>query len=214
MMTHTGRLSQNPIGSRTLGSGRSGARRRIRRWFSIVEVVLALCILGIGLVAIMRLFSVGLASNRDAIAEKYAADSADHFLHMFAMQLKKPANDYANWRNIGLSLPVSKPSDAEPGNWVDWFTSGNATVQHAVNSYRFIKIEQKAAAAKAADFSAVYRVWRGAVTYWRYNEGAWQEEAMSENNAIAIHVEVSWPAPVPYEKRQKSLYCLEVFKPE
>ncbi len=185
-----------------------GARRR----FSLVEVVLALGILGVGLVQVMRLFPVGLNSVRDAAAERYAADSADHFLHQFALQLKNPSEDYANWAKFGLSLPTSKPQGQEPVQWTLWFSGASTSCWTGPGSCEYVKVEQRTPEADVADFAAIYRIWRDSVSYWKYEDGAWVEEAIEDSAAMGINVEASWPATVPYSQRQTSLYRLEMFK--
>jgi type II secretory pathway pseudopilin PulG len=180
--------------------------------FSLVEVVLALGILGIGLVQVMRLFPVGLSSVRDAVAERYAADSADHFLHQIALQLKNSSNEYANWQRYGLSLPDSKPQGEEPTEWNEWFSGPSTTCWTESDTCQFVKVEQRTQDAELADFSAIYRIWRDSVSYWNYEDGNWVEETIDEDTALGLNVEVSWPATVPYQQRQTALYRLEIFK--
>lgn len=191
---------------------RSGGRVR-RRWFSLIEVVLGLGLLAFGILTTMRLLPVSLRANRDSIAESYAADSVDEFLHSLAAKMKDPAGDFAGWEKYGLSLPTSKPTSTEPSQtWTEWYSDESTTFWRGGSQYQYYKVERKTPGVSATDFSGVFRVWRGSVTFSSYSSGSWQESTASTDVAIALNVEVSWPEFLPYNRRQKSLYSLEVFK--
>jgi|GEM_PF-1172560 len=203
-----------------LVSGRLAAVRQTpggsvrRRRFSLIEVVLGLGLLAFGILTTMRLLPVSLNANRDSIAESYAADGVDEFLHSLATKLKDPAGDYGNWATQGLSLPTSKPTATEPSeqNWSEWKSDQTTTFWRGGSRNQFYKVERRTPGIPAADFAGVFRVWRDSVTFSSYAGGAWQESTASTDVAIAVHVEVSWPAFLPYARRKKSLYSLEVFK--
>ena len=184
--------------------------------FNMIEVVLGIGLIVFGLVTTLGLFPVGLSAARNAIGETYAADSADQFLHFLATRLRVPTDDYANWDGFGKKLPEEKPTSAEPpdGEWIEWFSEDTVTYWRGGSLNQFYRIEQKAAGSAVADFLAVYRVWREGVSYSRYVDGAWEEVVASADVALAINLEVSWPEGLPYERRQKALYSLEVYKPQ
>jgi len=191
-------------------------RRTRRHPFNMIEVVLGLGLIAFGLVSTLGLFPVGLNASRDSIAESYAADSADQFLHFLATRLKDPGagNDFPNWDTYGKTLPTTKPSATDPTTWSNWFSDATTTFLYAGASKEFYKVEQRAAGATHADFSAIYRVWRESVTYSAYIGGVWQEITASDDAALGINIEVSWPSNIPYASRQKSLYHIEVYKPQ
>jgi len=184
-----------------------------RHMFSIIEVVLAVCILGIGLVYIMRLYGTGLRSARDSVARKFTADSVDHFLHSYALQLKDPTGDFRNWNTMGLALPSAKPGASEPANWTVWQNDGcTKSWRGPSGSTDIVRIAQCSNGAEIPDFEAVYRIWRDTVKYWKYDGATWQEINVPPDQALALNVEVSWPIVAPYENRQKSLFRFEVFR--
>jgi len=182
----------------------------------MVEVVLGMGLISFGMISVLGLFPVGLNAARDSIAESYAADSADQFLHALVTRLKIPnaLGQYQNWEDYGKALPSTKPSGTEPSAWTQWFSDDNTTLSAGGASNEFYRVEQRAAGAAAADFTAIYRVWREEVTYSEYNAGVWQQVTASEDQALAINMEVSWPAHLEYNRRQKSLFRLEVYKPQ
>lgn len=190
-----------------------GTRVRSRRLaFSLIEVVLGLGLIAFGIISILGLFPVGLTATRDAISESYAADSVDEFLHILASRLKDPTNDFANWNDFGVALPTTKPSDSEPQNWTVWISQDTTTLWYGGLNREFYRVEQRGAGAQVPDFDAVYRLWRSPVTISRFEDGAWIEGTVSEDVAMAINVEASWPVRIPYARRGKALYRLEVYR--
>ena len=181
--------------------------------FSLPEVTLSLAILGAGLTSTMRLITTSLTTRRNSLGETYAADSAERMLNLFAWQLRNPQNNYEKWDSLGLSLPSSKPGVLEPRTWHEWTSEENMTLWRGTG-YDFMKVEQKATGASSPDFSAVYRLWRGAVSTWQYVDGDWTEVGVSPNRAMTVKLEISWPVEAPYAQRRKVLYTLNVFKPE
>ena len=197
-----------------------------RHYFSMIEVVLGIGLITFGLVNVMRLFPVSLNATRDSIADSYAANSADQFLHFLSAKLRDPSNNHENWQRYGLALPSAKPSSTEPSQtWRPWFgeylnadSPESWTTKFSVggSANQYYKIEQRAAGPQdgpgRSDFSAVYRVWRNDISFPHYVDGSWQQIKANENVAMAINIEISWPLALPYRRRHKSLYHLEVYK--
>ncbi len=193
----------------------AAARRRGRALrFNMVEVVLGLGLISFGLVSTMGLFPIGLQATRNSVAENYAAETADQFLHYLAARLKNPTDSFGNWEQFGQTLPTEKPSETEPSQtWEEWFNEDTTTFWYAGSYNQYYKIEQSAVGAEKPDFTAICRVWRGGVTYSRYTDGEWVEATASDDYALSINIEISWPQQLPYDRRQKALYNLEVYKP-
>ena len=85
----------------------TGRRRQAacRRFYSMIEMALAIGVVAVGMISVLALFPVGLDANRDAVAESYAADAADMFLNFFAQSLK---SDPTVWTTFA-ALPTTKP---------------------------------------------------------------------------------------------------------
>ena len=199
--------------------------RNVSVRFNLVEVVLGMGLIAFGLVSTIGLFPVGLTANRDAIAESLAADGADQFLHLLAARLKDPANSFQNWTDFGLSLPTYKPGPYEPSAtaWTVWMTepanpnpsdAWTTRYWYGGSTKEYYRMEQKVAASASVESSAIYRVWRDTVMYPQYVAGVWTQVAADPDRALVLNLEVSWPSTLPYERRHKSLYQLEVFKPQ
>jgi type II secretory pathway pseudopilin PulG len=187
--------------------------------FNMIEVLLALGVIAIGAVSIMALFPYGFASSRDSVAESFAGDSADQFLHWFAAQARTPGG----WAITAdpTWLPAAKPPVPAPGasETPAWGTAAAITPnlqyqQHSADAGVLKVVFQRGSAAMPiVDFSSVYRLWREDVTTPNPNPTIGGSITMSPLSALAINLEASWPAELPYQRRQKAVYRLEVFKP-
>ena len=156
------------------------------RFFNMVECALALAVVAIGVVSIVALFPVGMNATRDAIADSYAADAADLFLHYQAGRLK------TSWSNTsGILIKSSTPP---PTGSPVTIPGTSTTMVDGLNGAILIQ--------QGTDFSGLFRIWRSNIV-----------STIPQNIAVGLNLEVSWPAQAPYLKRQRALYYLEVFNP-
>ncbi|OGV65199.1 MAG: hypothetical protein A3K19_24205 [Lentisphaerae bacterium RIFOXYB12_FULL_65_16] len=212
--------SLDPLRSASFRRGPQDCGSGVRaHGFNLIEVVLGLGLIAIGLLSAVGAFPMCLNATRDSIAESYASESADQLLHVLAAVLKTPDEDghYENWDDYGRQLPYDKPSSTEPYSWttLSWLSGDTVTFRCGGTDNQFYFVEQKPAGAKSCDFTGVYRVWKTAVKYSVYQDGVgWTEATADDGIAIGLNMEISWPANVPYERRAKALYHLEVYKPQ
>jgi type II secretory pathway pseudopilin PulG len=191
----------------------------------MIEVLLALGVIAIGAVSVMALFPYGFASSRDSVAESFAGDSADQFLHWFAAQTR---TNWAGYAGDTTQLPSTKPPpplppptgtgfETDSGAWEASSTTitPNLLYRKHGSDAGVLKVTfQRGDAPPIVDFSGVYRIWREAVTVpYLTATGASGETTLATDVAVAINLEASWPAELPYQRRQKAVYRLEVFKP-
>ena len=183
------------------------------RAFTLLEVILGLGVLAFGVISLLALFPVTLRASRDSLAETYAAESADQFLQFFGGKLKTPDDNYQAWREIGQALPTSKPGVAEPdGEYEQWFSEGMSTFSASADSFAFQRLERCTQANGVKDFTAICRVWRTPVTITRFANDTWSTRELSSDEALGLNVEISWPAELPYLRRHKAIYHLEIFR--
>lgn len=171
------------------------------------------------------------------------ADQFVHLLkaRMTAADDGSSGGNEVNWATYALALPEIKPAGSEPTSWETWLYQGVITYSVGGTQKQFYRIRQEGVDKKIAlenvkeqetseatqedvekvrvtpfdpQFVAVCRVWRTPVTIAHYELGTWQEITFTPDQAIGLNVEISWPADKPYASRQKSLYQLEVYRPE
>ena len=192
-------------------SKRIAGAKRVRT-FNLVEIVLAMGAIAVGLVSIMALFPVGLNASRSAMAESYAAEAADQFLHWMQYKIDTTANGWSEYMvgggssEIGTGVPgaADKAFFADSaGNWYD--PPNNTILQKTANDQIFkIVRETTGSTGDVRDFEAIMALWRGSVT----TPGG---TTIGENYAGSLNVEISWPAQLPYTERETATYVLELF---
>jgi Tfp pilus assembly protein PilV len=189
-------------------------RARVRQGFTLLEVILGLGVLAFGVISLLALFPATLRASRDSLAETYAAESADQFLQFLGGKLKTPDGNYQAWDEIGKELPTSKPGVAEPeGEYEQWFSEGMSTFSVAPDtSFAFHRLERCTQVNGVVDFTAICRVWRTPVTITTYRNNSWETTELSSDEALGLNVEISWPAELPYLRRHKAIYHLDIFK--
>lgn len=188
--------------------------------FNLVEVALAIGVIGIGIAGIMSLFPVGFQASRDAIGDNYAADSADQFLHYISRACK---NDWTVVSGIATSKQYAADGAEEALTWnykdqsedhpliqgsIDYVDSVN---DGTPDNYNIFRIIQKSG--NIVDFYGTMRIWKSTVKASVYNDGSWQQwQDTSYTSGVGLNIEISWPSEKPYMQRQKRYFYLEVFK--
>ncbi|HCE44840.1 MAG TPA: hypothetical protein DET40_14970 [Lentisphaeria bacterium] len=203
----------------------------MKKFFSLVEVTLAIAVVGIGIAGVMALFPVGFQASRDAIGDNYASSAAEQFISYFSRKcndptlddLSDPVDDTSKdfweecimWDNntasnfaddVDGSIPTTKPTvaDETAATFSATPVDGNIFPSDNQQLYRL-----KAGSTTVIDFHATVRIWRSRIN------GLWIFEANSDiPYAIAtrINVEISWPVEKPYDKREKRYYTTELFR--
>ena len=211
---------------------------RTKSHFTMIELMLALGVCVIGICGVMVLFPIGANASRDAAMETYAANAADQMLnylkYVITSDNEKWVDDYikeASPSDVN-TLPESMSSIdladvildttvwARPAAPMGSITknvfryTGDATVKGVYQLISFRNdqttgVDQTTDVAinsPLIDFRAIMNVWRQQVSMSSTYALPW-------NMAVQLNVEVSWPAALPYDARQKSRYVLEVFNP-
>ena len=186
--------------------------------FTMVEILLALGVCGIGICGIMVLFPIGANANRDAAMETYAANTADQMLHMLKYQVTTgTATSWTGKIGDSGSLPSANPAndgtnkDIKPDD-AGWSSTAetemNTIFAHsAAGIYQIISDRGSGSPSLTSDkvdFRAIMFVWWSDIDLL----GAGHDDI-----GATLNVEVTWPAALPYPSRQKAHYALEVFNP-
>jgi len=195
--------------------------RKQIHYFNIVEIALALAIVGIGIAGIMSLFPVALNATRDSIGDNNAPDVAEQFVaYMQSMVQAEGATDLT-LSTIISKLPTSNPETASPlHSWGPVGASKNVSQDGSYPGCYLIQQGSYNTSGDLAvvDFSAVVSVWKSPVMNFFLNGVAYgSSDATQAINqalakyAVALNIEISWPAEKPYSSREKRRYYLEIF---
>jgi hypothetical protein len=180
--------------------------------FSLLEVVLALAVVAFGIVSVLALLPASIKASRDSVADTHSAQVGEHLMGVLAAMIEQ-ASTSESWDDTALILPTDKPGSSEPsGGWTRWLSQGGTTLWRAGSYGEFLRVEMRRDDAPAAEFSAVCRVWRQRVNLCELVDGTWQTRTLAWSEAVALNLEVSWPAQAPYPGRSKALYSLNVFR--
>jgi len=195
--------------------------------FNMVKIVLAIGVIAIGVVSILTLFPVGLKTGRDAMATDYSAQAADEMLHWLEQQVRVKTSSYDGWVDyINRTSPPPKLPEVGSTPSPDDFDVASATGHNAECTlywkgtgsntvYKLIRyVDQPGGTANQydpgtdiLDYSAIAIVWRSKVTV----PTPTGPKQLGYGIAARINVEISWPAQIPYPRREKRVFSLELF---
>jgi Tfp pilus assembly protein PilV len=191
---------------------RCGSGHGWRHDFNLIEVVLALAVIAFGVVSVLALLPASLKANRDSVSDTHAAEVGQHLVETLAASMEK-ACDTSSWAATALVLPTGKPGTTEPDQgWTKWLSQVGVSFWHAGAAGEFQRVDMRRADADYSEFSAICRVWRQPVSISQLVDGNWMTRVLPWTDAIALNVEVSWPAQAPYAGRPKALYAMNVFR--
>ena len=214
-----------------------------RHPFTLVEILIALGICAIGVCSIMVLFPIGASASRDAAMVGYAANAADQVLHFakdcimqdesinhdsftyFTRSKNNPegwsfsnVNTYKDGDKYGLEVSLDEGED----HWNDLSNSTNEYDQDLVS----ILQDSETIIKSKSEFKNVYLVKFKTNTYEDFsclvslypriitsNLVVSPSPEFKIKGAVSLRAEVSWPAQLPYDKRQKTEYALDIFLP-
>lgn len=209
---------------------------RMRKYFNMIEVTLAIVIVSLGLVGIMALFPVGMYSSRDALGDNYVNDASQLFLTYIKLRAKQntitPPSDQTQadintqWNNTMASILTTKPDSTGSGETSNPLLSGagfSATeipgiYYHNPSPGTPIKglFRVYPGNANANDFKAAVRIWRKGTNTAIYKGGTpeWTYYSPPDTVSCALYIEFSWPVEKPYDRRTKRYFYYELFKPQ
>lgn len=206
--------------------------KKIRiQYFNIVEIALALAIVGIGIAGIMSLFPVGLNASRDAVGDTYAPDIAEQifgYVQMGCANDTRPDWTTGSATSPGMTfvtdanLPQTKPLATASEAPTTQIAGTNLWSTTAPGVFCVIQKTGVAPNPEITDFSAVIRIWKN---YFKTTvngitnvECSIRQLNIEGSNldiplkyGVAVYLEISWPAEKPYEFREKRNYAIELF---
>ncbi len=174
-------------------------------YFNLVEVALAMGVIGIGMAGIMALFPLALKASRDAVGQNYGGLAAEQFLSYLSMKCSQ------DWDTNMDAIPdgtKTAPASTVTNDWTGDFGNIYTTGTGLGNGVYGIRMNS----GSMTDFSAHASVWKTPVTSTVYSSGEWKEFSDAEYcNSANLSIELSWPAEIPYAERFFKVYTIQVF---
>ena len=188
-------------------------------FFNLVEVALAIAIVGIGISGIISLFPVGIKATNDAIGENYSSFVSNRFLGYMARMCNNPAKDFGTgardfWEECvspapsgGILATIPSQEDETGATFNSSPIEGGIYSSNNPGLYRITQ-----GSSSHTDFHATIRVWKSQIeNMYIYNVNY---PTIPYDYAVAFNIEISWPVEKPYPVREKRYYRIEIFRQE
>lgn len=181
-----------------------------RSAFNLIEITLAIAVVGIGVAAVMALLVPALNASKDSLADTYTADVVNTFVTYVRGQLSCKWGSSGEF-NIGFTGTPAEISDTAN----DWDLTGSSPLIPNTGIYSSedksifrIKVDP--------DFTAHMRIWYEVLNNTTNNPNQFNKNGTAVSPAITdglvrFYFELSWPATIPYAARKKSLYVTEFY---
>lgn len=184
-----------------------------KTYFTLVEITMAIAIIGIGMAGVMALLPIGFNAARDGMGDNYSSDMADQFLHILAQQCLMYENGgttdgWGDWiTDATPKLPGTKPTIGDTaGNGGEAFTGSSAFgIYNDTSGTAGVFYVEAKSGSDLVDFTGVMGVWTENVVH--------DTLTLDKKNAVRLCIEVSWPPEKPYDKREKRYFAFELFNP-
>ena len=204
-----------------------------RSAFNLIEITLAIAVVGIGVAAVMALLVPALNASKDSLADTYTADVVNTFMTYVRGELTRDWNNISNFNNKDEE-EVATDDMLKLDNAIYW-QLGNPLItgtgiydckdtkspdpkpddsvykpikEECANSVFRIKVDP--------DFTAHMRIWYEVLNNTTNNPNQFNKNGTAVSPAITdglvrFYFELSWPATIPYAARKKSLYVTEFY---
>ena len=208
--------------------------KRIKQYFNLIEIALAIAIIAVGMSSIMVLFPAGVNASNTAAANNMIPDVADYVLSYLECTIQaswRDAAGYAQANTVAGKFASSQGTEddddhgAATSGWNDIPDTNLEYRDDFSSSSRIFRYTQSYDITTPAegtitvtDFQAVIRVWvepiplrlRRADT-GALETGTTQTVTNANAYAMALCAEISYPAGMPYAEREKHLFRREIF---
>ena len=198
--------------------------QQANKYFSMVELVLAIAVAVLGVFAVLALLPVGMNASRDAVADNYLPDMAEQMLTFVQMQ-----ND-VNRDFVDDVLPDVRPTGGDAngyfypdeGTWSSSVFGGKrneagSLVLETGTAGEYLVVQQVVIdGIEVPEFAGVMKVWKGpSLLDEDIVAPAGVDDPADHYEYHNILVEVSWPADLPYKRRVElgntRIYSMELF---
>ena len=177
------------------------------QWFNLIEVTMAVAVVGIGIAGVMALFPPAIEANKSADFQNFTGTVVNNVATYLDYNVKH------NWSSFTGGVKekdsATKPTaQTDTSTWDEiagfnaLFTTGNTSVKDWLG----IKTQDGTIAAHV-------RIWKDNANL---SKGYFDktEVTIAGDNRVRIVVELSWPVHVAYADREKQEFVYEFNKPD
>ena len=179
--------------------------------FNLIEVTLAIAIVGIGIAGVMALFPPAIEANKTANFQNFTGTVVNNVAAYLDYKLKR------NWtfkNNLKEKTNATQPpTQTSTDDW-DEITKFNG-VFHIQKSSP--PEDCLGLCSQDGSISAHVRIWQDnskVAKYYINNNGSGTEKTPNSNLRIRVVIELSWPIAKTYADREKQEFVYEFNKPE
>ncbi len=191
----------------------------------MIEIILAICILAIGISSVMVLFTSGLKANNSAVASSALPDIVESAM----ARIRSLATHYGSddsWGSYITSMPTSytteNMSEFDVTNHPQEFLVSRTYSGSAQYNFLYRQLSRNEDGTLVPTFSAVVRVKRRAHNLVVVNPvtgaplasefaGKDQINDHLNNSFVELEMEISYPADVPFSAREVKNYRMELY---
>ncbi len=189
--------------------------RSLLQRFTMIELVIALVVIVVAVISIMVLLPKGLDANRGSMSRATAVSALQQFLRYSQNRI------HGDWHYVD-AFPDAKSYAAADPDHMEWSTeslspsqylellwlvnegSPDADFDPQIHNSGLFKIIHRSSA-NDISFSAIVRAWKEVRDY---GDGS---DATAKT--AVLFAEVSWPAELPYTRRNREVYQITMFLP-
>ena len=180
-----------------------------RSAFNLIELTLAIAVVGIGIASVMALFIPAMNASKASVADNYLPDIADTLMTFVKMSWSsdgvKRENTVSNLDSLKNELHTSKYTVLKEISFNDISKTYGLYDTDTHSDYLWgLKVGKD-----GADFTGHILMWYTDDVKDLYDKGAANASIMKSNHR-RYYIEVSWPLLVPYAQREKRLYVTEL----
>ena len=201
-----------------------------RSGFNLIEVTMAIAVVGIGIAGVMALFPPAIEANKNANFQNYTGTMVDNIATYLGCELNRKVSGGSkyNWDNLvgekvgegwtDGSLPKAKANAPIPGQETntDGWTEPSIIINGKTTVFRgvFTTGTDNVLGIKSYDGSiaAHARYWKDNSRLPSYYDKS--EITTDQEFRVKIVIELSWPIAKPYADREKQEFVYEFNKPE
>lgn len=187
------------------------------RWFNLIEVTMAVAVVGIGIAGVMALFPPAIEANKNADFQNFTGAIINNVATYVDYNVKYhwatfiKGSDWWKEKASATTPPTQTGSDGWRGieNFAGLFYTAKVSPPKDVLGIQ----------TQNGSITAHVRIWKVTDTAQLskgYFDGANNSTPISipSGSRVRIVVELSWPIHMDYEKREKQEFVYEFNKPE